>query len=497
MLVARARLSALGLFGATFGLAWLACGPGCTSSSAGPGDGGATDGTAGGGDAATDGGSAADGGFDDADAGDDAAIKDDFAWVTSFAAASGSEILAMAADASSVVVVGQLGGPATFGTTVLDEDGGSNNGSAFIAKLDTQGNLLWAKAATGATSLFEAVLIDPAGNILVAGDGYGDAPTFAFDGVSLPTQSTGILMKLDPSGAVTWTARALATEAIDFGSIAFSGTKVVVAGTINGDATFGGDAGLPISGCTGAGCVFMAMVDANGTLGWAEKAPSTPQRGNGAGDPREVWVAASPASIWLAISGYFETSSGASDVDQLVVNAYDATGALTWNKSFPEVQGSPALSGLAADDAGNLFLGGNFAQGLQLGTGNFASGTFVAKLTSSGSVAWAESDPASGQLGMHALALGDQLYTFGNGSLGQPPEGMSLDGLDVSDGHVVSADGCEASGNLAEEVAVSPAGVFVAGQGGPPAVFGRIDGGGVTQKGLFVAMRKPPAGGGG
>ncbi len=169
---------------------------------------------------------------------------------------------------------------------------------------------------------------------------------------------------------------------------------------------------------------------------------------------------------------------------QLVVNAYDTTGALTWNKSFPEPQGSPTLSGLAADSSGNLFIGGNFAQGLQLGTGTFSSGTYVAKLTSSGSVAWAESDPASGQLGLNALALGDQLYTFGNGSLGSPPEGMSLDGLDPTDGHVVSADGCQAAGGLGEEVAASSAGVFVAGQGGPPAIFGKLDGGlDLTQEG--------------
>ena len=81
------------------------------------------------------------------------------------------------------------------GSTTLDTDGGGSNGSAFIAKLDTQGNLLWAKAATGATSLFEAVLLDPGGNILVAGDGYGDSPTFAFEGVSLPVAPSGVLFE--------------------------------------------------------------------------------------------------------------------------------------------------------------------------------------------------------------------------------------------------------------------------------------------------------------
>ena len=290
-----------------------------------------------------------------------------------------------------------------------------------------------------------------------------------------------------------WSASATATSAIDFGSIAFSGTNVVVAGALNGDAAFSGDAGLPVSGCTGTGCVFLAMYGSGGTPMWAEKAPSTPQRGNAAGNPREVWVAASASSIWLGISGYYETGTGNPDTNQLVVNGYDATGALTWNKSFPDSQGSPTLSGaLRPTRPGNLFIGGSFAQNLharELAPSRAAR--IVAKLTSSGSVAWAESDPANGQLGIYALALGDELYTFGNGNLGSPPEGMSLDGLDPADGHVVSADGCQAAGNLGQEVAVSSAGVFVAGQAGPPGVFGQVDGGGITQKGLFVAKRKP------
>jgi hypothetical protein len=475
-------------------LAALPCGAGCTSSSSG-GHGTGDDASTADASMNVDGG--ADGGLSDDGAADDgdAAVRDDFVWATSFAAASGTEVLAMAADATSVVIVGQLGGPATFGNTVLGADGGTGNGQAFIAKLDVQGNLLWAKAATGATSLFEAVLMDPNGNILVAGDDYGDAPTFAFDGVTQPGQAAGVLFSLDPSGGVRWSASAPATIAIDFGSLALSGSNVVVAGALNGDAAFGGDdGGLPVSGCTAPGCVFLATYGADGTPHWAEKAPSTPQRGNEAGNPREVWVAASPSAIWLAISGYFESGMMNPDANQLVVNAYDTTGALTWNKSFPDSTGSPTISGLAVDGTGNLFVGGAFAQGLQLGSGIFPSGQYVAKLSASGGVAWAEGDPSSGQLGLHALALGDVLYTFGNGSVGQPPEGMSLAGIDPGDGHVVSADACMASDSLGEEVAVSAAGVFVAGRGGPPAVFGRLS---LAQNGIFVAKRKPPTADGG
>lgn len=487
MLFPRRRSRSFAHLGLTIFLIGICSGPACSSSSSGgggtAGDSGVPDSTTSGDGSDMDGASSTDGAGDDGAA----SIPDDFEWVQSFAAASGSEVLAMAADASSVVIVGQLGGPATFGGTTFDAGGG--NGNAFIAKLDTKGQLAWAKVATGATSLFESVLVDPAGNILVAGDDYGDAPTFAFDGVSGPASRSGFIFELDPNGAVKWNVSVTATSAIDFGSIAFSGSDVVVAGALNGDADFAGDdAGLPVSGCTGVGCVFLAEYGSDGTPRWAEKAPSTPARGNEAGNPREVWVAASTSAIWLAIAGYFEVGM-TSDANQLVVDAYDTSGALTWNKSFPDSSGAPTLSGLAVDASGSLFVGGNFAQGLALGSGAFPSGTYLAKLTSTGDVAWAEGDPTSGQLGLEALALGDALYTFGNGTLGEPPEGMSLDGIDPTDGHVVSADGCQAAGNLGEEVAVSTAGVFVAGQGGPPAIFGRLT---LAQKGLFVAKRKPP-----
>ncbi len=52
--------------------------------------------------------------------------------------------------------------------------------------------------------------------------------------------------------------------AADASSVVIVG-QLAVAGALNGDATFTGDGGLPVAGCTGVGCVFMAMYSAGGT----------------------------------------------------------------------------------------------------------------------------------------------------------------------------------------------------------------------------------------
>ena len=250
---------------------------------------------------ASDGGLAGDGGLLDVSAGDaggddaadsessDAAPLDDFAWAQSFQASFGSTILAMASDATSVVIAGQILGTATLGKTTLTT--ADSAGNAFVAKLDTSGNVLWAQIASGASSDFEAVAIDASGNIVVSGNDFGDGPSVTFGGTTLTPDTTGtigghavgssagILFAMDPTGAVKWSTLVETTGEVNLGSLAFSGTTLFAAGPINDDAAFASGGGSPITGCGTDGCVFLAAWGAaDGTLQWAKEAPSAPPR---------------------------------------------------------------------------------------------------------------------------------------------------------------------------------------------------------------------------
>ncbi len=493
----------------------------CTSSSAGPssGDGGPSssdDASITGDDGATggdDGGTGLDG---------DAGVPDTFAWADVFPAGEGSDVLAMASDPSGVVVVGQITGTATLGTTTLTAT--DDTGNAFVAKLDPSGNVLWAKIASGSQSAFEAVVLDASGNITLSGDDYGDtlpgsaSSSFTFAGTTLTpnyangtiggsavSAAAGVVARLDPSGNLTWMKMAETTTIIDMGSLVLSGANVVVAGANDGNAAFGAGETMPIT-CTTATqeCVYLAAYDgATGTPKWALVAPSTPARGNGGSNPHQVQAGVDGSgNVFLGIGGYFE-GVGSTDDTELVVNKYDPTGTLTWNKVFMAGGGdTPELAGFAVDTTGNSYVLGNQAAGLVLGTTTIDSnetGDFLAKLDPTGAVTWAEtldSNPA----GTTGIALGSSVFTFGNGDdpasiLPDTVVSMNLGKFDLTTGQLSSSVTCGIAHAQGKVVAVNGTSTYVAGDGSSPGVFGHVqtsagDAGDAGDGGLFVAKLK-------
>jgi hypothetical protein len=412
----------------------------------------------------------------------------------------------MAADTSGVVFVGQIEGSATIGTTSLTAS--DMEGNAFVAKLDTNGNVLWAKIASGATSLFEAVTIDATGSAIVTGAEYGVAPgTFTLDGTTLAPNNTsgmiggnpvassiGVLAKIDATGKTSWVKMVETTTEIDLGSVTLSGSNIVVAGPVNGDAAFGPGETMTVTGCP-LGCVALAAFDATGTATWAKLAPSTPHRGNAGSNPHQVQVASDSAgNLFLGVGGYFE-GVDSTDANQLIVNRYDATGAPTWNKSFMMPVGAePDLSSFGVDAAGNAYILGEEADGLVIGTttiGSDGGGNFLAKLSPAGDVTWVHSLDLIGA-GSSAMAVGAQIMTFGNandptGLLSPDVTPMGLGRFDPGTASLLSSVMCGVAGGIGKAVTVKGTDVYVAGQGGPAGAFGTIS---TANAGVFVAKLK-------
>jgi hypothetical protein len=449
----------------------------------------------------------------------DGGVPDTFAWAKAFAAGFGSDIMAMASDPSGVVVVGQITGWATFGATTLTAPDGSGN--AFVAKLDPSGNVLWAKVATGSESAFEAVVIDPSGNIFVSGIDDGDtlsggAPSsFTFAGTTVAPNlsgkiggssvsgAAGLVARLDTNGNLTWLKFAETTTAIDMGAVALSGTNVVVSGASNGSSAFGPGETLPIT-CTTATteCVFLAAYDAaTGAAKWGVVAPSTPARGNGAANPHQVQMGVDgTGNVFLGIGSYFE-GAGSTDDSELVVNKYDPTGALTWNKLFTAATAQPDLNGFTVDTSGNSYVLADSSPGLVLGSTTLdpnGSGTFLAKLDPTGSVTWAKTLDSS-QAGTTGLALGaSSVLTFGNGDdtasiLPDTVVPMSLGRFDPATGSLSSSVVCGIAQARGKAVSINGTSTYVSGDGASPGVFGHVATTGAEDAGnggLFVAKLK-------
>ncbi|MCZ2111199.1 MAG: hypothetical protein LC118_16790 [Dehalococcoidia bacterium] len=75
---------------------------------------------------------------------------------------------------------------------------------AFVAKLDSQGNTLWAKSA-GGTDYDEAfsLSVDAAGNIFTTGV-FSDTATFGTTSLTSAGETDVFVMKMDNAGTVSW-----------------------------------------------------------------------------------------------------------------------------------------------------------------------------------------------------------------------------------------------------------------------------------------------------
>src|SRR5207302_1665646 len=149
---------------------------------------------------------------------------------------------------------------AAWGSPVAAYDGGGAD--AFVAKLDSNGNLIWNTFLGGSGPALEtgrAVAVDVTGNVYVAG--YSPAtwgsPVRAFSGGPLDAFAA----KLDSNGILTWSTF-LGGGGTDYGwalGLDISG-NVYVAG--DSDAAWGS----PVRAFSGGVAAFVAKLDSSGML---------------------------------------------------------------------------------------------------------------------------------------------------------------------------------------------------------------------------------------
>lgn len=327
-------------------------------------------------------------------------------WAKAIGDVDSEEMRGVVTDASgNVYTIGYFYGTLDFdpgpGTTTLTAVGQSD---IFLQKLDASGNLVWVKSMGGADYDFgNAITIDATGNLYVTG---AFQTTADFDPGAGTTNlvSAGdydvFVAKLDANGTLLWargmgganysTASAIAVDA--------SG-NVYTTGPFWSSGDFDPGAGTVTLTSAGITDVFLSKLDASGNYVWAKALGGTGQE--------ESFSLALDASGNVYTTGFFNgtvdfdpgagtatrTAVGSEDV---FVSKLNAAGSYVWAKSFGGTINDRGQS-IAVDGSGNVYTTGYFQGTADLdpgaGTANFTSAgntdLFTVKLDASGNYLWA------------------------------------------------------------------------------------------------------------
>jgi hypothetical protein len=284
-----------------------------------------------------------------------------------------------------------------FGTIALSSAGSRE---VFVAKVDAEGNFVWARRAGGADfDNGKGIAVDAAGNSYVTGS-FRFGADFDNDGINDVT-SAGIedvfLAKYDTEGMLVWVRSAGGTDFDDGNSVSVDGSgNVYLAGSFTAGADFNGN-GVADVMSAGSRDIFIAKYDGEGTLVWVRSAGGTGfDNGNGVavdGAGNVFMVGRFNGSADFDGDGIADiVSEGSSDI---FLASYDTAGSLVWVRragGTGENQGHD----VALDGAGNVYITGFFNGGADFdddgiddvtSTGS-AGDLFVAKYDGVGALVW-------------------------------------------------------------------------------------------------------------
>jgi hypothetical protein len=307
-------------------------------------------------------------------------------------------------------VTGRFQVSATFGAgesneTTLTSAGGWD---IFVAKYDSNGELLWVKqiVSSGNDENGENIAIDSSGNCYVTGFFQGEA-TFGEEPNEIKLTSSGsfdiFFAKYNSSGGLEWVKKAGGSGSDQGYAVVIDGlNNSYVTGIFSGTVNF--DEYPNVTELTSAGGwdIFVAKYDSSGRLEWAKKAGS---QGNDQGINIDV-----DASGTSYVTGRFRGSaifgdepnqtilSSAGGYD-IFVAKYDSSGGLEWAKKAGSPDDHEQGISIAIDALGASYVTGQFQGEATFGkeepnetklTTSGGFDIFVAKYDGDGKLEWAK-----------------------------------------------------------------------------------------------------------
>ncbi len=230
----------------------------------------------------------------------------------------------------------------------------STNGSfydAFLAKLDSSGNLVWNTflGGTGGDDYAYGVAVDGSGNAYVSGMSVATwgSPVRAFGGGS----TDAFVAKVSSSGTLTWNTFLGGTSSEYGNGVAVDGSgNVYVAGSSYTAATWGS----PVRANSGGDEAFAAKLNSSGALTWNTFLGSSGNdygQGIAVDSSGNVYVAGYGNATWgTPVRAYSSGNDG-------FAVKLSSSGALTWN-TFLGGSGWDQANGVAVDGSGNVYVAG-------------------------------------------------------------------------------------------------------------------------------------------
>jgi hypothetical protein len=310
-----------------------------------------------------------------------------FVWASAFRGNAFAEALGVAVDAAgNVYTVGYFGGSFDFDPGAQTHSLMSAGGwDAFIVKLDSAGNYVWASRLGGTGDDYaNAVALDPAGNVLVVGSFEGTVdfdPGAGTDDLTSAGGSDAYIAKFSASGGLVWAKRIGGSIDDSAAGVAVNPvSEIYTVGSFQGAVDFDPGAGTYDLTSAGSSDAFISKLDASGNFVWAK------QLGGTSTDVASVVALDSAGNVHTA--GTFEgtadfdpgpgtrtlTATGPND---MFVSKLDASGNFVWAR---RMGGDSIMSvkDLTVDSYGNVYTVGWFE-----GTIDFDPGPGVHNLTSS------------------------------------------------------------------------------------------------------------------
>ncbi|MEY3500966.1 MAG: hypothetical protein RL308_2635 [Bacteroidota bacterium] len=317
----------------------------------------------------------------------------DYIWAKRMGGASNDAAFGLKLDASgNLHLSGYFGTSADFNPSPIADfflisNGG---GDAFVCKLDTNGNFVWAKSFGGTTAdQGNALNLDASGNVYVIGTFYGTADFDPSSNIAnLSTIGTSnpdvFVCKLDNNGNYVWAKSFASTTAtFDNGTAIILDTSgyVYVAGTFVGSVDFDPSSNTANLASNGGNDIFICKLSESGGYIWAKSIGGT--------------GAEAVTSIALDVDNNIYTTgsyTGSVDFDpstatdtkvatastDIFINKLDVNGGYVWTTSFGG-SGADKGTSLAVDTANNVITTGTYST-----TVDFNPGVAVANLTSNG-----------------------------------------------------------------------------------------------------------------
>ncbi len=302
----------------------------------------------------------------------------------------------------NVYITGTFSGTAVFGYAALISNG---IGDIFIAKLDTNGTWLWAESAGGINNDYGiSISTDSSGNSYVAGY-FSDSATLG-NTTLISSDNDIFIAKLDTDGNWMW-ATSTIDQSSGYGGLDLacdSDGYSYITGQYQGTAEFGV---ISLAGI-GYPDVFVAKLDTYGNWLWACSAGSTnSDGGEGISIDSDNNVYITGEYYDNAIFGSFSlTSSGGFDI---FIAKLDVNGNWLWAKRAGGTDLNDHSLDIITNSRGDSYITGYFGGTAHFGTTTYTiiggSDVFIAKLDTQGNWIWASHAGESNQVSGHGISI--------------------------------------------------------------------------------------------